>query len=118
MDKPNYEAGEEEDFLEFDSSSDENTKNPENLSKKQMYPWIKSSSKINNSALRFHVEIMEFYKYISPTEQDILKRREIFEHIRDTIKVTETPPLTEGTTAQNRLLPLRLAFLGIVPAEQ
>lgn len=91
MEQPDHE-GDEQDFLEFDSSSDEDHEKPENVSKKKMYPWVKSSSKINNSALRFHVEIMEFYRYISPTEADINKRRAIFEHISRTIKVRAPDP--------------------------
>jgi hypothetical protein len=38
--------------------------------------------------IRFHVEIMEFYKFISPTEESTNQRRAIFERIQKIISVS------------------------------
>jgi DNA polymerase sigma len=78
---------EEEDFLQFDSSSDETNPKIIHLTNKDKYPWMKSSKKVENTSIKLHIEIMEFYNYISPTEQDIQKRRKIFEDIRKIVKV-------------------------------
>lgn len=77
----------EEDFIDFEHSFEEE-QDKRVYSKHEKYPWIKSSSKVHNVPIRFHMEIMEFYNLISPSEQNIHRRRQIFENIRDTIAVS------------------------------
>jgi non-canonical poly(A) RNA polymerase PAPD5/7 len=49
----------------------------------QLAPWIsKSTLRIKNTLIRFHNEIIDFSKYVSPSEEEHLKREAAFQKLK------------------------------------
>ena len=51
------------------------------------YPWVQNSNKIENTEIKLHYEIMEFYEYIKPKNKDMEIRKNIVNRIKKFIKV-------------------------------
>lgn len=89
--------GNEDDFLKFEPSDEEvkevesnPVKNKYNSSLNNKTPWVKNSLKIQNSAIKLHYEIMEFYDFISPKPNQIEERKQIVNRVEQFVKVNLT----------------------------
>jgi DNA polymerase sigma len=87
----------EEDFLKFDPS-DEEVKEVKSNSDKNKHksgfnnktPWVKNSLRIQNSAIKLHYEIIEFYDFICPKPNQIEERKQIVNRVEQFVKVNLT----------------------------
>ena len=60
----------DEDFLVFDLEPNKKVKQ-EKIDQSKIAPWIKKSTlKIKNPLAKMHNEIIEFYNYVTPTQQE------------------------------------------------
>jgi DNA polymerase sigma len=82
----------EPDFIPFDDSN-ENFEDQravklfDDHENQKINPWMKYSSKIDSFALRLHTEIIEFYDFIRPKQDEISLRNQTVSEVKEFIQV-------------------------------